>query len=179
MPAMKITASTALFLTTIVFSDAFQSPNLVTANRRAARALSGLCSLRASDYLSSLSTMQPLPPTPVAPTPAPTVAPGAAPMNGFQQQATFSHAQLSSFSIDKLAPKGPRKGADTGNPHDAAKPLPTTVDAMKAGSWWCAAGGWPSPNERPTTEVNQLSRGVHLVPAGTHLHHTHRRSPAP
>ncbi len=59
--------------------------------------------------------------------------------------AFFSHAPLSHFSIDKLTSKGPRKGADVGSPHDSTRPL-TTVGNLKSGSWWCAAGGWPSPN---------------------------------
>jgi len=64
----------------------------------------------------------------------------------------FSHAPFSFFSIDKLEPKGPRKNADVGEPHDATRPL-VTVGSISAGSWWCAAGGWPSPALRATTEV--------------------------
>lgn len=66
--------------------------------------------------------------------------------------ATFAHAPLSFFSLDKLTPKGPRKGADIGTPHDATRPL-AKVGAVSAGSWWCAEGGWPSPAKRATTEV--------------------------
>uniref|UniRef100_A0A6T8KKB1 (S)-ureidoglycine aminohydrolase cupin domain-containing protein n=1 Tax=Hemiselmis andersenii TaxID=464988 RepID=A0A6T8KKB1_HEMAN len=168
---MRIILPVALFLSAIVSSDAFQSPIVPMANRRAVRVATGPCSLRASatatDYLSSLSNVQWQPPTVVPPTPPPTsnAMSGVQPMNGVQQAEggsvdTFSHAPIENFAIAKLTPKGPRAGADIGQPHDAAKPLPTTVESIKAGSWWCAAGGWPSPNQRPTTEVFYVFKGA-------------------
>ena len=70
----------------------------------------------------------------------------------------FSHAPISHFSIDKLKSKGPRKGADIGSPHDSTRPL-ASVGNLKSGSWWCAAGGWPSPNQRTTTEIFYVLEG--------------------
>lgn len=80
----------------------------------------------------------------------------------------FHHAPLSYFHVSKLAPKGPRKGADVGTPHDATRPLllkdgvsavSGVQGTIRAGSWWCAAGGWPSPNERTTTEIFYVLSG--------------------
>ena len=68
------------------------------------------------------------------------------------QVVTFLHAPLSHFAIDKLTPKGPRKNADVGRPHDATRKL-AQVGAVRTGSWWCAAGGWPSLSQRATTEI--------------------------
>lgn len=65
---------------------------------------------------------------------------------------SFLHAPISYFNIDKLSPKGPRKNADVGQPHDASRKLDET-GGVSSGSWWCAKGGWPSPTERATTEV--------------------------
>jgi len=69
-----------------------------------------------------------------------------------QNKISFSHAPFSYFTIDKLTPKGPRKNADVGLPHDASRNL-ATVGSASAGTWWCAKGGWPSPVQRATTEV--------------------------
>jgi uncharacterized cupin superfamily protein len=66
---------------------------------------------------------------------------------------SFSHAKLSHFDISKLTPKGPRKNADFGRPHDATRELVSIGDTLSAGSWWCAEGGWPSPAQRVSTEV--------------------------
>lgn len=74
----------------------------------------------------------------------------------------FSHAPLTYFAIPKLTPKGPRKNADVGTPHDATRPLTSIIGETTetdAGSWWCAAGGWPSPNPRTTTEVFYVLSG--------------------
>ena len=68
------------------------------------------------------------------------------------------HASLSYFAVDKLRPKGPRANADVGRPCDATRPLGTT-GATAAGSWWCAAGGWPSPKQRTTTEIFHVFSG--------------------
>ncbi|GKY95465.1 hypothetical protein MPSEU_000508100 [Mayamaea pseudoterrestris] len=65
----------------------------------------------------------------------------------------FSHAKLSYFEIDKLKPKGPRKNADNGNPHDATRELVSIGETLSTGSWWCSKGGWPSPAQRVSTEV--------------------------
>jgi len=77
----------------------------------------------------------------------------------------FTHAALSFFDVDKLSPKGPRKGADIGTPHDSTRGLgkfttgPYTTNTISSGSWWCAAGGWPSPAQRATTEIFYVLSG--------------------
>jgi len=68
------------------------------------------------------------------------------------------HANLDYFTLDKLTPKGPRANADVGEPHDATRPL-VKLDAISAGSWWCAAGGWPSLTPRATTEIFYVFSG--------------------
>jgi len=70
----------------------------------------------------------------------------------------FSHCSNSYFAIDKLTPKGPRKNADIGSPHDASRPL-AKLESTSAGGWWCAAGGWPSPTPRGTTEAFYVFSG--------------------
>ena len=71
----------------------------------------------------------------------------------------FHHAPLSYFNVDKLTSKGPRANADVGTPHDSTRPLVRSVgtsipsNTISAGSWWCAAGGWPSLKQRTTTEI--------------------------
>lgn len=72
---------------------------------------------------------------------------------------SFSHAPIPYFAIDKLTPKGPRKGADIGEPHDSSRKLEATAGSVSAGAWWCAKGGWPSPNERGTTEIFYVLEG--------------------
>lgn len=98
----------------------------------------------ASDYLSSLAGAKPMlfSPSAMPPTPDP-----EEPVS-----TTFTHAPISYFTYDKLTPKGPRANADVGQPHDATRPL-VTEGSISAGTWWCAAGGWPSPAQRPTTEI--------------------------
>lgn len=102
---------------------------------------------RTTDYLSTLSNIQ-LVYTPVVPVPPPDMP---------EEMVAFAHANLDYFSIDKLAPKGPRANADVGSPHDASRPL--YKGDFRSGSWWCAAGGWPSPKLRTTTEVFFVLRG--------------------
>ncbi|CAN0015078.1 unnamed protein product, partial [Heterosigma akashiwo] len=70
----------------------------------------------------------------------------------------FSHALRRTFAADSLTPKGPRKNADVGRPHDATRPL-AKAGPLSAGAWWCARGGWPSPAPRATTEVFQVLSG--------------------
>lgn len=70
----------------------------------------------------------------------------------------FHHAALSYFDVALLTPKGPRKGADVGSPHDSTRPL-VKGDVLSAGSWWCAEGGWPSPTPRATTEIFTVLSG--------------------
>lgn len=72
---------------------------------------------------------------------------------------SFYHAPLSYFDLDLLTPKGPRKGADIGEPHDATRRLDMGEQRLNAGSWWCAAGGWPSSTPRDTTEVFWVMEG--------------------
>jgi len=131
-PAMRsVSFSGALFLSLAGFSG-----------------VAGLSSPSSSEgYLSSLSragggalTMEP----PLAVESVNGACEGAA--------VTFSHAPLTYFALDKLTPKGPRKNADVGQPHDATRPL-VKVGSVSSGSWWCAEGGWPSPALRATTEV--------------------------
>eukprot|EP00542_Grammatophora_oceanica_P018121 CAMPEP_0194048490 /NCGR_PEP_ID=MMETSP0009_2-20130614/27451_1 /TAXON_ID=210454 /ORGANISM="Grammatophora oceanica, Strain CCMP 410" /LENGTH=340 /DNA_ID=CAMNT_0038694363 /DNA_START=57 /DNA_END=1080 /DNA_ORIENTATION=+ len=85
-----------------------------------------------------------------------TVPNGVVPQH--EDKSTFSHASFDYFSIDQLTPKGARKNADVGEPHDATRPL-VTVGPASAGSWWCAAGGWPSPALRATTEIFYVFSG--------------------
>ncbi|CAB9518156.1 Enzyme of the cupin superfamily [Seminavis robusta] len=81
------------------------------------------------------------------------------------ESIVFSHAPISYFAIENLTPKGPRAGADVGAPHDSSRPFAQvdtsslTSTSLSSGSWWCAAGGWPSPNLRPTTEVFMVFSG--------------------
>lgn len=147
---MKIT----LFLSLLGSSLAFQPLVAPMTLRRTGGAVT---SLAMSDYLSSLSGVRgggpaTMPPPTMEPArAAPTELPG-------QEPITFSHAPLSYFALDLLTPKGPRAGADVGQPHDATRPL-VKVGPTSAGSWWCAAGGWPSPNQRATTEVFYVFTG--------------------
>lgn len=104
-----------------------------------------------SDYLSSISSRT-LPTTPPPPPPPPHIAPGET------TSCSCFHAPLSYFAIDKLTPKGPRKAPDVGAPYDATRKL-ASVGATSAGSWWCAEGGWPSLNERTTTEIFYVFSG--------------------
>jgi triosephosphate isomerase len=71
---------------------------------------------------------------------------------------TFSHATLSYFSIENLTPKGPRKNADVGTPHDSTRFL-AEDGSVSTGSWWCAAGGWPSMSPKAATEVFYVLSG--------------------
>ena len=96
------------------------------------------------------------------PSPPPAASSATTSSTFYAQQETtssfFSHAPISHFSVDKLNSKGPRKNADIGSPHDSTRPL-ATVGNLKSGSWWCAAGGWPSPNLRSTTEIFYVLSG--------------------
>ena len=64
---------------------------------------------------------------------------------------SFTHAPLSYFALEQLVPKGRRKNVDTGEPHDASRPL-VKVGTASVGSWHCTEGGWDSAAPRPTTE---------------------------
>jgi uncharacterized cupin superfamily protein len=105
--------------------------------------------ITSTNYLSSLSRGGVGAPADI---PAPTVDYGAQQVEVSVVAPTFAHAPISYFAFDQLTPKGPRKNADVGQPHDATRPL-TSVGSISAGTWWCAAGGWPSPALRPTTEI--------------------------
>lgn len=104
--------------------------------------------LSSSGYLSSLSTggQQVVTKGYASQTPQPLPPPAAT------TSLSFSHAPIFYFALDNLAPKGPRKNADVGHPHDSSRQL-VEVGSISSGSWWCAAGGWPSPAQRDTTEV--------------------------
>lgn len=131
-----------------------------SASTRSARVPSALSS--SADYLSSLSsgnvqtsflstrTTAPLSPSPPMPEESASVPDGSS--SSANSLTSFSHAPFSYFTLDKLKPKGPRKNADVGQPHDATRPL-VTVGSASVGSWWCDQGGWPSPAQRATTEV--------------------------
>jgi len=88
--------------------------------------------------------------TPPSAIPPPTTTPP--PVTRSTEVITFTHAPIGYFALDKLKSKGPRTNADVGQPHDATRPLIKGA-AASVGSWWCAAGGWPSPALRATTEV--------------------------
>mmetsp|Transcript_12823 Transcript_12823/g.28890 ORF Transcript_12823/g.28890 Transcript_12823/m.28890 type:complete len:353 (-) Transcript_12823:297-1355(-) len=66
--------------------------------------------------------------------------------------SSLAHAPRSYFDIPKLTPKGPRNNPDVGEPHDSSRKL-AQMGMLRSGSWWCAEGGWPSPNARATTEI--------------------------
>ena len=103
-------------------------------------------------YLSNLAGAPPIPSTrPQAP---PASAPASSPPSG----GGVIHAPLPYFAIDQLTEKGPRKGADDGDPRDATRPL-ASDGGLASGSWWCSAGGWPSPNLRPTSEMFYVLSG--------------------
>lgn len=138
---MMFVSSVAIFLSLIGSNAAFQVPSVPTTTRQAA--LSPLY----SSYLSSLGGQ--------GAAAATTTEPPAAES---ESTAAFSHAPFSYFSLDKLTPKGPRKNADVGQPHDATRPL-VSVGSSSAGSWWCAQGGWPSPALRATTEIFYVFSG--------------------
>lgn len=70
----------------------------------------------------------------------------------------FQHATLDYFAIPNLVPKGPRANADVGQPHDASLKLGQDGD-LRSGSWFCAAGGWPSLKQRTTTEIFYVIKG--------------------
>jgi len=124
-----------------------------TSGRQKAEASTTLLPMSSNDYLSSLSSVL-LPRTVEAPAAAAASSPPSS-TSGDEDAAdptTFSHAPFSYFSVDKLTPKGPRKNADVGEPHDATRML-AKAGPFSCGSWWCAEGGWPSPALRETTEV--------------------------
>ena len=75
---------------------------------------------------------------------------------------TFAHAPISYFALDNLTPKGARKNADVGDPHDATRPL-VKVGTASVGSWPCTVGGWDSPTPRVTTESFYVLSGVGAV----------------
>eukprot|EP00523_Entomoneis_sp_CCMP467_P007687 CAMPEP_0168731794 /NCGR_PEP_ID=MMETSP0724-20121128/7443_1 /TAXON_ID=265536 /ORGANISM="Amphiprora sp., Strain CCMP467" /LENGTH=350 /DNA_ID=CAMNT_0008778801 /DNA_START=29 /DNA_END=1081 /DNA_ORIENTATION=+ len=71
---------------------------------------------------------------------------------GATVSSSLAHAPRSYFDIPKLTPKGPRNNPDVGEPHDSSRKL-AQMGMLRSGSWWCAEGGWPSPNARATTEI--------------------------
>lgn len=77
----------------------------------------------------------------------------------------FLHAGLQEdFAIENLIAKGPRANADVGQPRDASLTLGGHLEAsgsntIRAGSWWCSAGGWPSLEPRTTTEIFWVVEG--------------------
>jgi len=70
----------------------------------------------------------------------------------------FPYAPLEYFAIPKLVSKGPRETADWGSPEDASRPL-ANDGMLRAGSWWCSEGGWPSPNPKAHTEIFYVYSG--------------------
>lgn len=71
---------------------------------------------------------------------------------------SFPYAPLEYFKIANLAFKGPRATADWGAPEDASRPL-ADDGVLRAGAWWCAPGGWPSPNPKAHTEIFYVLSG--------------------
>mmetsp|Transcript_6387 Transcript_6387/g.9036 ORF Transcript_6387/g.9036 Transcript_6387/m.9036 type:complete len:337 (+) Transcript_6387:865-1875(+) len=119
--------------------------------------------IASTDYLSSLSnpaiiaaaattTTTAVPPPSTLPPPQQDTS------NDDDDTLSFHHASRSYFDIPLLTPKGPRANADVGTPHDSSRPF-TEVGAISSGSWWCAQGGWPSPNQRATTEIFYVLEG--------------------
>lgn len=68
------------------------------------------------------------------------------------------HASKNDFDISNMTPKGPRPNADVGKPHDKTLRLGQDRN-IRAGTWWCAAGGWPSLEQRATTEIFYVLKG--------------------
>ena len=95
---------------------------------------------------------------PPLPIPEPEPAPVAIVNDDEGFEKYFSHAQKEYFDIPNLLPKGFRNNADVGEPHDSTRPL-AKDGSLATGSWWCAAGGWPSPALRATTEVFYVFSG--------------------
>lgn len=93
--------------------------------------------------------------TPVAPA---IVTPDAPQSDDSIIAASFPYAPLEYFNIANLAFKGPRETADWGTPEDASRPL-AEDGALRAGAWWCAPGGWPSPNPKAHTEIFYVLSG--------------------
>ena len=127
-------------------------------------ALVGGASLVADSFTKIVEGSSTLPPSTTSNTdnsylpPPPSTSASPQSVSADVTNSVFSHAPLSHFSIDKLKSKGPRSGADVGSPHDSTRPL-VSVGNIAAGSWWCAAGGWPSPNKRGTTEIFYVLEG--------------------
>lgn len=132
-------------------SAAFLTPRMPSV-----RSASHSTSLQ-SDYLNSLSgapiavpsqgesVTVATAPAPFFSSPPPPIVNGGAPAHD-----KFLHAPLDYFAIPNLQPKGPRANADVGQPHDASLKLGEDGN-IRSGSWWCAAGGWPSLKQRDTT----------------------------
>lgn len=119
-----------------------------------------------SSYLSSLSSAAPAPSYSPAFSPSPPVSdissylisPKGNNGGSNSNNKKFQHATLDYFAIPNLVPKGPRANADVGQPHDASLKLGQDGD-LRSGSWFCAAGGWPSLKQRTTTEIFYVIKG--------------------
>jgi uncharacterized cupin superfamily protein len=58
-----------------------------------------------------------------------------------------------------LAPAGPRRDADRGDPHTAVRALHASADgALSVSVWSCTPGGW-EVTRRPDTEIVRLLDG--------------------
>ena len=71
----------------------------------------------------------------------------------------LSAAPMSHFNVAQQTYKGLRANTDVGNPHDSSRPL-VKVGPVSIGSWSCTAGGWQSPNPRPSTETFLVLSGA-------------------
>lgn len=117
----------------------------------------------AMSYLDSLSEPhhQYSPPTyAVSAIPAAPVRQEGATVPADQANAAVGlhHAPLEYFALDKLVSKGPRETADWGQPYDATRKL-ADDGMLRAGSWFCSEGGWPSPNPKAHTEIFYMVDG--------------------
>lgn len=169
----KLSILCVVFLASSVVQAAFQKPSPV--RKSAASTTKSALSVSSVSYLSSLGKQ---------PSPAPTMGmqntasdylsslsgAGTAITNPttstLSENPSYFHAHLSDFDISKLQSKGPRQNADVGEPHDATKALGSLsasatgcATSLDAGTWWCAVGGWPSPNRRSTTEIFFVRQG--------------------
>ena len=115
-------------------------------------------------YLDNLAAAPGAPVAPVAasgPPPATdnfATAAGASESSDSITASSFPYAPLEYFKIANLAFKGPRTTADWGAPEDASRPLAEDGE-LRAGAWWCAPGGWPSPNPKAHTEIFYVLSG--------------------
>lgn len=112
-------------------------------------------------YLDQISTSQPTATAPSWASPPAAAPEPAAPdstSDNSDGAVTLAHATLDYFGLDNLAGKGARATADWGTPADATRKL-ADDGMLRAGSWYCSEGGWPSPNPKAHTEIFYVLTG--------------------